>query len=396
MTERRSFRDAELVRRTQDGDRSSFGELLERHEPAIRTLAASWIEDEQMVESLAMAAFHRAYRYLDRFDPVRNFRPWLLKIAVNLLFDDARRRPLGPLPPVPGGGLDRLRPLPRVILALQAGLGMREEEIAESLAIPTEVVAERLLAARREVAAAGGPGERVLATTLRARAARGMPGTSPLERLAARYDLGTTEASWIRPERPQASPPGRVGRRARMIQGGVVVAAVVLAALVVLLSGESPQRPGGASREREMADRYRAWRRTQEPSARAPEPDDAALRTFFSTWVAATATVASDSLPSERSGLPRDDGTDLLDREADPALSDSLWSVAARQKARLAALTGGVGPSPARTALVWYWRMAHRAGRPLAASRGDLDRLYAADRARIERMLRRLEPGTGR
>lgn len=85
--------DSELIARTliQD-DRAAFGELVRRHQSAVRRflrhLAAG---DAAEADDLAQETFIQAYRGLARFRSESSFSSWLLGIAHNH-FRNARRR----------------------------------------------------------------------------------------------------------------------------------------------------------------------------------------------------------------------------------------------------------------------------------------------------------------
>jgi RNA polymerase sigma-70 factor, ECF subfamily len=179
--ERPEERDGELVRRTLAGDRSAFGVLVGRYQRGLYGLIRGIVRDPADADDLVQEAFFRAYRYLDRFDTDRNFRPWIFKIGANLSFRHLRRhrrgtwisidaadpetgatlgdrlRSVGAEEAVPrrleqrrlSEALDRLPPLYRSILVLRAVHELHYEEIAETLGIPVGTVMSRLSRARR-------------------------------------------------------------------------------------------------------------------------------------------------------------------------------------------------------------------------------------------------------
>lgn len=91
---------AELVRRTQAGDRSAFDELVRRYRPRIFALALHLTGDESEADDITQDAFLKAYRAIDRFAGRSEFFTWLYRIAVNKAHNarrDRRRRREGPL-----------------------------------------------------------------------------------------------------------------------------------------------------------------------------------------------------------------------------------------------------------------------------------------------------------
>ncbi len=182
-------RDGELVKRTLAGDRTAFAVLVGRYQRGLFALIRGIVRDPADADDLVQEAFYRAYRYLDRFDTDRNFRPWLFKIGANLSFRHLRKqrrgswisieaedpetgltlgdrlRSPGAEEAVPRGvehrrlaeAMDRLPPLYRSILVLRAVQELHYEEIAETLCIPVGTVMSRLSRARhalRELLAA--------------------------------------------------------------------------------------------------------------------------------------------------------------------------------------------------------------------------------------------------
>jgi RNA polymerase sigma-70 factor, ECF subfamily len=174
-------RDGDLVRRTLAGDRTAFDVLIGRHQKGLYALIRGIVRDPTDADDLVQEAFFRAYRYLDRFDTSRSFRPWIFKIGANLSFRHLRRNrrgnwisieaedprtglTAGDRLPSPGAAeagplrvehrrlaeaMDRLPPLYRSVLVLRAVHELHYEEIAETLGIPVGTVMSRLSRARQ-------------------------------------------------------------------------------------------------------------------------------------------------------------------------------------------------------------------------------------------------------
>jgi RNA polymerase sigma-70 factor (ECF subfamily) len=66
--------------------------VRQHQEPAFR-LAYLILGDAGQAQDITQEAFLRAYRAIDRYDPARPFRPWLLAITANLARN--QRRSLG-------------------------------------------------------------------------------------------------------------------------------------------------------------------------------------------------------------------------------------------------------------------------------------------------------------
>ena len=84
--------DAALVRRTRDGDREAFGQLVRRHLAAAHSAALAVSNDPTDAEDVAQDAFLTALTRLDECRPEEKFRPWLLVIVRNRAIDVRRRQ----------------------------------------------------------------------------------------------------------------------------------------------------------------------------------------------------------------------------------------------------------------------------------------------------------------
>ncbi len=76
--------DANTIARVLAGDREAFGVLVARYTRRLYDLARRMLRDADEAEDAVQQAFLNAFRALDRFDPRRPFRHWLLRIASNL------------------------------------------------------------------------------------------------------------------------------------------------------------------------------------------------------------------------------------------------------------------------------------------------------------------------
>jgi RNA polymerase sigma factor (sigma-70 family) len=89
-----SFEDqldqALLVQRAASGDDASWAVLMRRHQQAVYRLASLLSGDPDEADDIAQEVFLRAYDALERFDPERPMRPWLLRITRNMAHN--RRR----------------------------------------------------------------------------------------------------------------------------------------------------------------------------------------------------------------------------------------------------------------------------------------------------------------
>jgi RNA polymerase sigma-70 factor (ECF subfamily) len=145
--------------------------LVEQHQAAAFRLAYLLLGDADEAADVAQEAFIRAYRALDRFDATRPFRPWLMRIVVNLAHNlrRATSRYLASLQRLiradpdsigetakgrrsePGGeesqilwqAVRRLKPMDQQVIYLRYFLEFSEAETAETLKIAPGTVKSR-------------------------------------------------------------------------------------------------------------------------------------------------------------------------------------------------------------------------------------------------------------
>ena len=86
--------DANLVARVLvDDDQYAFGELVRRHQSAVRGLLRQLTRtDVALADDLAQQTFLRAYKNIRSFRGEARFSTWLYRIAYNCFREDARRR----------------------------------------------------------------------------------------------------------------------------------------------------------------------------------------------------------------------------------------------------------------------------------------------------------------
>ena len=87
--------DAELVRRSQDGDLEAFNAIVVRYQNQVVNVAARVLGNRAGGEDAAQEAFISAFRGIDRFRG-GSLRAWLMRIAVNAgrdMLRVRRRRP---------------------------------------------------------------------------------------------------------------------------------------------------------------------------------------------------------------------------------------------------------------------------------------------------------------
>jgi RNA polymerase sigma-70 factor (ECF subfamily) len=103
------------------GDQDAFAELVYTYQDAVFNLCYRMLYERTEAEDAAQEAFLRAYLNLQRYDPSRSFKTWLLTIASNHCIDRLRRRRLKWLSledPLPNMSLSADEPEPEDVTIL--------------------------------------------------------------------------------------------------------------------------------------------------------------------------------------------------------------------------------------------------------------------------------------
>jgi RNA polymerase sigma-70 factor (ECF subfamily) len=74
------------------GDQLAFEEIVHAFQNAVYNLCYRMLGERTEAEDAAQEAFLRAYTHLNRYDPARPFKTWLLTIASNHCIDRIRKR----------------------------------------------------------------------------------------------------------------------------------------------------------------------------------------------------------------------------------------------------------------------------------------------------------------
>jgi RNA polymerase sigma-70 factor, ECF subfamily len=84
--------DVQLVARSLKRDHEAFGQLIDRHAPAIVNLAYRMVGNRAEAEDLAQEAFLAAFKALSTFRADSKFSTWLYRIAANKCKDWLRAK----------------------------------------------------------------------------------------------------------------------------------------------------------------------------------------------------------------------------------------------------------------------------------------------------------------
>lgn len=175
--------DAVIIQWVNDaiaGDQDAYAELVYTFQDAVYNLCYRLLSERTEAEDAAQEAFLRAYYNLQRYDPERPFKTWLLTIASNHCIDRLRKRRMtlvsidDPLPatlalssdePLPEqvalsnershriqGLLDELEPDYRAAVVLRYWYDYSYAEIAEMMDTTESAIKSRLYRARQMLA----------------------------------------------------------------------------------------------------------------------------------------------------------------------------------------------------------------------------------------------------
>src|SRR5689334_15453586 len=92
--------DEQLLEAYRFGDKTSFGQLVERYQRELFHFLVRFLGDRAAAEDVFQETFLQVHQSAEQFDPQRRFRPWLFTIAANKARDLMRsqaRRPTNPL-----------------------------------------------------------------------------------------------------------------------------------------------------------------------------------------------------------------------------------------------------------------------------------------------------------
>ncbi len=180
------FVDAELVRRTLDGDTTGFDELIGRYQRRAVSVSFKLLGNSHDALEVCQEAFLRAFRKLDTLQDPERFGPWLMRTVSNLSLNFRRsRRPSSPIPVddclTPGGdegmgsdwmaaagmppdealaselgkaiteAINELPEKQRLALVLFSIEGMAQKDVAEVLDCSVEAVKWHVFQARKKL-----------------------------------------------------------------------------------------------------------------------------------------------------------------------------------------------------------------------------------------------------
>lgn len=86
--------DEDLVRATLDGDERAFAEIFEKYKRPVTRVVGRFFRERSAIEECVQLSFTKAYFSLKQFRGERgdSFPAWMTRIAVNICYDEFRRR----------------------------------------------------------------------------------------------------------------------------------------------------------------------------------------------------------------------------------------------------------------------------------------------------------------
>ncbi len=75
--------DQQLIEEVRQGHRTSFSELVKRHQRGLLRLSMRFMKDLDISQDVVQEAFIKAYQKLHLFEGRASFKSWLYQIAVN-------------------------------------------------------------------------------------------------------------------------------------------------------------------------------------------------------------------------------------------------------------------------------------------------------------------------
>jgi RNA polymerase sigma-70 factor (ECF subfamily) len=172
--EQEQVRELDLIRRSQQGDTSAFGELVTKYRPRIFQSVYCIVNNEDDTWDIVQEAFLVSWLSIQRFEHRASFYTWLYSITINITRNSLRRQgrrkevelsdsipdaALGPERNCQHGeirqwvtwALAELSQQQRTVVVLKELQGLQYREIAQVLNLSIGTVMSRLFYARRRL-----------------------------------------------------------------------------------------------------------------------------------------------------------------------------------------------------------------------------------------------------
>ena len=86
--------DTFYVDKVLRGDSEAFRALVERYHKMVFGIAYNMTRNQESAQDTVQEVFYRAFRKLDRYNPVYPFGVWIRRITVNYLLDQRKKKKL--------------------------------------------------------------------------------------------------------------------------------------------------------------------------------------------------------------------------------------------------------------------------------------------------------------
>ena len=165
-----------LIERARGGDRTAFGELVERFQPAVYAVALARLRDANEAVELTQEVFVHAMTKLEQLRDPHCFVGWLRQITVRMAINRLTRRgpvhgaeagvlenaPAAETAPLDAmvqaeeraqlwGGLNRLKPVDRATLVAFYIRGQSLQQMSRDFETPVGTIKRRLHVARKRL-----------------------------------------------------------------------------------------------------------------------------------------------------------------------------------------------------------------------------------------------------
>jgi len=170
--EDRTAQDQRLVRAVLDGDQQAFAQLVGRYQRMVAGVAWRYGATSEEIDDLVSEVFIKTYSQLGRYRPEHAFSTWLYRLAANHVVDHGRRKrkergrtemPEDVVDPAVAldddferrqkverlrSAMEELAPHYRETLFLVYIEGLKVNEVARELGLPSGTVKTRLMRGR--------------------------------------------------------------------------------------------------------------------------------------------------------------------------------------------------------------------------------------------------------
>lgn len=166
--------ERDILSGCREGGPESYRELFEAYGPLVTAVAINILGNHEDAEDVRQETFIRVFRHLDRYDPERSFKTWLLTIVYRSALDMIRKKRRfrefasrvksepglltadcapnpGSLDSLPSRYLKGLTPKERTALCLWANEGYTAGDISAVLGCAPSTARVTLFNARRKI-----------------------------------------------------------------------------------------------------------------------------------------------------------------------------------------------------------------------------------------------------